>query len=97
MLLERIYKQLSLLTKDMNDQQKIKFLKKSFGFNHWNEIEQLTEDERRDLLTALMTKNKDGYIIKELKGTMSDYQISRAKNPRTVKDVGFYFKGLTQE
>lgn len=96
MLLERIYKQLSLLTKDMNSQEKIKFLK-TLGYNHHKEIERLTEDERQHLLTALMTKNKDGYIIEELKGTMSGYTISRAKNPRTVKDVGFYFKGLTQE
>ena len=90
MLLNKIKKQLGLLTKDMDKAQKLKFLK-TIGYSGFGDIEKLSDEKKEDLYNFLLTKDSNSeYEIYEKNG----YTISRPKNPKSVKDISFTFKGM---
>ncbi len=82
MILDKILKQLSLLTKGKTPSEKMEFLK-DIGYNSFKEIKQLTDEQKADLFNFLLTRGSTGST------TENGYKINRPEKPKSIKDISF--------
>jgi hypothetical protein len=74
---------------DMDLNEKKNFLK-TLGFERWDEIAKLDNEQLQDLKTKLTDMKGKQMITFEQNG----YIITRPRKPRSVKDIYFTIKGV---